>query len=443
MKVLGFDIGTTTICASVVDSQSGKVLDTATKANDSAIMAESWEKRQDPEIIMETVRDLVKTMSDKHGVEAIGVTGQMHGIVYLDENGKAVSNLFTWQDGRGDLDAGGQTYAQKLAQMSGSMLATGFGSVTHYYNVCNGLVPENAVVFCTIHDYAAMTLAGAMRPRVHVSDAASFGLFNAADGCFNTNVISKAGMAADMFPEVSAEYECLGKTEDGIPVFCAVGDNQASFIGSVRDMDGALLVNVGTGSQISFLCDGKPVGEALEIRPLVEGMYIAVGSSLCGGRAYALLEKFFREMATEAGFDCKSLYPVLDRMSAQFETLSNKLDISARFAGTRLDPSLRGSVNNIGIDNFTPQHFAVGVLEATVNELYDMAPGVKAVSLVGSGNGVRKGEVLRKMFSAQYDLPLQVPTHTEEAAYGAALYAMVGAGEYADIRSAQRIINFD
>ena len=82
----------------------------------------------------------------------------MHGIVYLDKNGEAVSPLTIWQDGRGDTPyKEGLTYAEWLSKKTGYKLATGFGGVTHFYNTVNGLVPENAVTFCTIHDLAVMS----------------------------------------------------------------------------------------------------------------------------------------------------------------------------------------------------------------------------------------------------------------------------------------------
>ena len=82
----------------------------------------------------------------------------------------------------------------------------------------------------------------------------------------------------------------------GIPVTVALGDNQAAFFGSVRDEQNDLSVNYGTGSQISLCVNAAfptPV-LPLERRPYIEGRALLNGSALCGGRAYALLEKFIR-----------------------------------------------------------------------------------------------------------------------------------------------------
>ena len=83
-----------------------------------------------------------------------------------------------------------------------------------------------------------------------------------------------------------------------MPVMGSIGDNQASLFGSVRDLKDTVLLNVGTGSQVSLVterfieCSGS-----VELRPCTENSYILVGASLCGGRAYAMLEQFYREAA--------------------------------------------------------------------------------------------------------------------------------------------------
>ena len=450
MNVIGLDIGTTSICAAVADVKSGKVLEAANVANDTFLPSQPWEKIQDPAKILSKAETLIASLVQKYApVGAIGVTGQMHGIVYLDKSGNAVSPLYIWQDGRGDLICqNDQTYAQTLSTLTGYHLATGFGAVTHFYNLKNGLVPKEAVTFCTIHDYIAMKLANRNRPLTHASDAASFGLFDLQKASFDTAALGKAGMDPSVFPAVTDKFELIGKTESNIPVTAAIGDNQASFLGSVKDLQKSILVNVGTGSQISLFSDGFVRESAMETRPLFKNTFLLVGASLCGGRAYAILEHFFRSVVEMAGVSADRLYPAMDKLSEDFETIENKLLISTQFSGTREYPSLRGSIQNLGIENFTPQHFIAGVLEGIVNELYQMYAQLKTQNiqptvLIGSGNGIRNSAVMRKMFSRKFGLPLRVPLYKEEAAYGAALSAMAAAGFYPDVRQAQQIIRYE
>jgi sedoheptulokinase len=451
MTLIGLDIGTTSISTTVIDGETGLVKESVTVSNGSFLTSYEWEKIQDPKIILKKAMEVTRQLSEKyHPIEAIGLTGQMHGIVYVDSQGEAVSPLYTWQDGRGDMEyKSGKSYAEFLSEKTGYKLATGFGSVTHFYNLKNGLVPDEAKYFCTITNFIGMKLVGNKTPVTHISNAASFGMLDLRRGCFDSAAIEKAGMNLSMFPAVVKDFKKLGETKDNIPVVVAIGDNQASFIGSVRDMTDSILINVGTGSQISLWFPDYVTSSSMETRPCTEGTYLLAGSALCGGRSYAILENFFSEVVEMAGFTPPKLYRVMDLLSEDYKALSNKLQISTKFSGTRENPTVRGSITNLSLDNFTPQHFICGVLEGSVQELYDEYSELKLTGdkkpsiLVGSGNGIRKSVILQQMFSEKFGMKVKIPAHNEEAAYGAALSAMVGIGLCKSIEKAQSIIRYE
>ena len=145
MYVLGIDIGTTTICVSAVDSETGIGKKAITVNSESFIETDkAYEKIQSVETIESKVFDLLSQVrAEAPEICAIGVTGQMHGIVYTDENGVACSTLATWQDGRAaERDASGKTYCEQIKELTGYSVAPGYGLATHYYNIKNGLVPE-------------------------------------------------------------------------------------------------------------------------------------------------------------------------------------------------------------------------------------------------------------------------------------------------------------
>jgi len=431
MYKLGIDIGTTTICAVVVDNKNCVMETVNTESNAFIESSDSFERIQDVTVIENKAIAIVNDLLAKYDVTHIGVTGQMHGILYTDINGKAVSPLYTWQDGRGDELCGDMSYAQKLACISGYRLATGYGTVTHFYNMENGLVPNDAVFFLTIHDYIAMKLAGNNFPVMHASDAASLGIFDIEKCEFDLAAAKRAGISPSFFPKVVRNISPLGKLKNAT-VFTAIGDNQASFLGSVSDSENSILINVGTGSQISVAVNGETALSAqsvsgIDVRPLNGDKFILVGASLCGGRAYQILEGFFRDVLKMAGCDDKRLYAAMDKLSEQYDTLTEKLDFSTLFAGTRENPALRGTVSGISTSNFTATHFVVGVLEGTVNELYDtyekILPLLESVptKLIASGNGIRKSHVTREMFASRFHMTLEMPLNKEEAAFGAAI----------------------
>lgn len=446
MNVIGLDIGTTTICGIAVDAVSGELLRSVTLDNDSFIEGKPFEKIQSPEIIIEKVNKLAAELFAEFApVCAVGITGQMHGIVYTDANGKAVSPLYTWQDGSGNQPYENGTYASVLSKITGYSVASGFGAATCFYHAKNGLIPPSAVKLCTIHDYAAMTLTGRKTPLMHSSDAASFSLFDIENGCFDKAAIEKAGLDFSLFPDVTCDFDAVGEY-NGVPVCVAIGDNQASFIGSVRTMEGCALVNMGTGGQISMLTELKKAPDNMEIRPLCSGKNILVGCSLCGGRAFAVLADFFSACLQMAGCEKPdNIYKFMDAALESADESAQPLVVSTKLCGTRSDPEQRGSVTNLGVDNFTPAALMNGFLGGMVSEITEMIEpiGFEATSLVGSGNGLRKNLPLRRRFSEALGAQMQIPLHREEAAFGAVLTALVACGAKPTLEEAQKLISYE
>ncbi len=427
MKAIGLDIGTTSVCAVLIDSENGEIINKLEMQNDTWIPTENeWEKIQDPDKILKKATDILD-MLYCDDVAAIGITGQMHGIVYLDRNGNAVSPLYTWQDGRGSLRYGSTTYAESIDSY------TGYGYVTHTYNRINDIIPDKAAVFCTIHDYVAMKICGLEKPLIHSSDAASFGQYDVSENRFTVN---------DPFlPQITSKAAILGRYKSA-PVCAALGDNQASFIGSGGG-EGSVLVNVGTGSQVSAESGHAADCNGIETRPYTDNKYLWVSCSLCGGKTYAVLENFLRSTAEMiTGHKTDSVYDIMNRV------LENKTEaalvVDNRFMGTRAQPQLRGAISNISAENFTPQELIVATVEAMADELYNMykAMNIECTRLIASGNGLRKNKALARKISEKFGMPLNIPLHKEEASFGAALFALVGTGAYANTAEAQKIIRF-
>ena len=429
MKAMGIDIGTTTISGVVLDVEKKQVVETRTIPNGSFLVTgKDWERIQDVSVILKKAQALVDELLDCcPDCVSIGLTGQMHGITYIDREGESVSPLYTWQDGRGNLsEFAGHSVTELVKEETGITVSTGYGLVTHLYQCKKGMVPENAVFFCTIGDYLGMKLTGRKEPLVHASNAASLGFFDGNSGSFRKDVIERLGMDAGQLPEVTDEFRTLGQYK-GIPVTVALGDNQASFLGSVGFQENTVLLNMGTGGQISVLSDQLFEKNGIEARPFTKGKYLLVGASLCGGRAYAVLEKFFRSFYVQAGGEDRDFYEVMEKLARAGMQQEDGMEVATLFNGTRVNPAVRGSITNISEHNFTPEGMTYGVLRGMVKELYDMyqlmyqATGIKAMHLVASGNGLRKNKVLQEISSHMFGAELSLAIYQEEAACGAAV----------------------
>ena len=437
MNFLGIDIGTSSICGIVYNTVSKDIVSIAKINNTDMLSCNVWEKVQDANAIVDIVLDLIQELRIQYpDIKGIGLSGQMHGILYVNAEGEAVSPLYTWQDMRGSLlYKYGMSYAAYLSKQTGFPLSTGFGLVTHYYNKVNSLVPQNAVKLCTIMDYTAIRLTGKCEPLVDCSNAASLGFFDKEKLAFDKEALWNVGIDSSILPEIGKAFSRVGHYEN-ISVYTAIGDNQASFLGSIRDIRHSIHITVGTSSQISVYSEDYVNVPLLDTRPLPGGGYILVGAALCGGCSFSLLKKFFSEtikLYTGEEMDDTDLYKIMVSVPYK-EVQEDDIRVETLFGGTRSHPEKRGKIMNISCLNWHPENLIRGFLEGMSQELYDfyqLLPNSvreRKTILVGSGNGIKRNPLLCQILEERFKCHLQVSACREEAALGACICGMVGNG---------------
>ena len=424
---IGIDTGTTSVSV-VALNELREVTDSITVNHEAFIPGEFPESKvQFPEKILKIVMDSLKTLIQKYGQpSAIGLTGQMHGILYVNSKGQSVSPLYTWQDVSGSIKINGKSSIEILRE-NRMKCSAGYGVPAHLYLQRAGKIPHDAVKFTTISDYVAMKLCGSVAPVLSSEMAAGLGCFDVQKREFMFDALKLAGVDVSFLPETMKGYGVVGKTESGVPVVCSMGDNQASFMGSVDEPENTLLLNIGTGSQVSFMTrEFVDVHSDIELRPYGDA-YILAGSALCGGRAYAMLEAFYREIAG------RLFYDVMAEHAGKFleaHGLGKAWEVDTRFQGTRSNPDITGSIRGITAENFCPGAFTVGVIRGILEELRGMYEAMKAMTgrsagiIVGSGNGIRKNEIMRRVAGEIFGLEVRVSESKEEAAKGSAMCAM-------------------
>lgn len=441
---VGIDIGTTTISAAVIDHAGKRQIEGYSIANAFDLPCEKGFCEQDADAIVQKAKSLLDHILDGYeNVCSVGITGQMHGIVYVDTDGKAVSPLFTWEDKRADQSMeNGETYCERIYRITGEEIYTGYGFATHYYMQENSAVPKEAATFCSIMDYFAMRLAEKDRPLVHATNAASFGFYDVQAGRFKTESLEKIFTGAVSVPTVTEDFSIAGEYR-GIPIAVAIGDNQASFLGSVQDLEDGALVNFGTGSQISMLSTGEHAGQGLELRPFFAGKYLLCGAALCGGSAYAMLEQFFREYSMLSDGKRAPQYENMNRIAAEaYAQGVTPLAVDTAFRGVRHDPARRGSISAIGATDLTPAKLILGVIYGMCRELHTLylAAGVPKKKVVVSGGAMQKNTVLQRVIAEMFATEPILSTQVEEAAVGAAFFSAVACGVLPDIGSVSEYI---
>lgn len=427
---MGIDIGTTSISIVLMDCEKGCLVARETINHSSFLEGKtSADKIQDPERILSFTKEKTEELIQTYGAPAgIAFTGQMHGMLYVDGEGNAVSPLYTWQDGSGNrILENGKSSVAYLKETVGNA-AAGYGLATHFYLQKTGKIPKQGVKMTTISDYAAMKLCGSCQPVIGTDMAASWGCFDLEKREFRYEALEKAGVEISYLPEVRNGCFLTGNTKQGIPVMGAVGDNQASFRGAVSNLKDSVLVNIGTGGQVTLFSGNYAACQGdLELRPFLKYGYILAGSSLCGGRAYAMLEQFYREVTGE------KMGSHYDRMYAQAQEFIRLYGteaawkVTTTFSGTRENPYEKGRMTGIGVENFHPGAMTVGVIKGILDELYRQyvkmceLTGKKAVHLAGSGNGILHNRLMQELAEEMFGLKMEIPEWQEEAACGAAL----------------------
>lgn len=449
MLFIGIDIGTTSICGVLYDPIQDKVVREFHGEN-HFLQGDGF--RQDPEEIVKTARELLERLlesswpkggnkpgqgeNDRPQIGGIGISSQMHGILYVDRAGKAVSPFYTWKNEWGnETYQGGRTYAQYLSEQTGMDLYAGYGSVTHFYLQEKGRIPEEAKAFVNIGDYLAMVLTNTPQFLADVTIAASFGGFDLKKRQFVLAAMEKAGVDISYYPEVS-EGKAAGVFQ-GIPVFCAVGDNQASFLGAIKDKEGSVSVNVGTGSQVSvFSRELYETGEG-EVRPFPGGGWLYVGASVNGGKVYERLAVFFREILDAFGVPAEqtAVYEAMERLGATKK--ETDLQVIPALYGERVTEITSG-IFGLKEENFHGADLVRGFVSGMAQELYAMYQGFPQelrtgkTHIAASGNGLRKNPLLKEEIAKIYKLPVMFTDREEEAAAGAAILAGILVGNSND-----------
>lgn len=451
--LLGIDIGTTSLAAQVISADSGDCIRTYSIRHNAAITLPDYPDAfaADAERLIELAVSLAQSAVQSYPtIAAIGLTGQMHGIVCIDETGEILSPLYTWQNQFGLRQIDGDTaptICEEIVQKCGVRIPTGYGITTYYALKRLGLLPERTAKIVTVMDLLGMKLTNTA-PAMHPTNAAALGAYQIEARAFDRAILEKLRIPLSVLPAVTDDYACMGNfTVSGrsIPVSIAIGDNQAGLFGALAD-DSMILINVGTGSQITLLSD-RPSGG--EVRPYFDGKFALSGAALCGGRAYAILADFIQSIAAGLGQEL-SRDTVYDYLNEAAERGFQKEDslrsprVSTCFSGTRTEPDRRGSIAGIDTDNFTPEALSVGFLRGIIEELHELYCTIQpnrdpAPRAVIGGNAMRKNPVLQKLCGEYFHCTPLLPLHTEEAAFGAALYGGVCAGLFSRSECYSRI----
>ncbi len=465
---LGLDIGTTSIAALALDGD-GRVVAQTAATNDAALAGLPPGRAEQAPLAIEqralAALEALTSQLDETPV-CLGLTGQMHGILLADAEGAPLTPLVTWQDRRANEPAAsGRTYLEALLETlldrcpaaaldgPGCRLSPGYGGVTLSCLHAHGELPSAAFTCATVVDWLGARLTGAP-VSMDRTMAASLGVYDLRHDCWSEALIDALGLSMDWFPPVvesgsrlgglsAAAAEATGLPQ-GLPVSVGLGDNQAAFLGGAPPEDDILAVNIGTGGQVSWPIDAFRRVDGMDTRYLPHGRCLLVGAGLSGGDAYAWVQRTAAHWLGSFGVerDKAAVYERLNQLAAAVPPGCDGLRCAPLFRGSRQRPLARGDFQGVTNDNFTLGHIARAVLEgvadglaAFVDQAGPAAP--RATKIIATGNAVRENPLLREILGRRFALPVQLPAHREEAAFGAALLAGAAFGVWPSLDEAR------
>jgi xylulokinase len=438
--LIGIDSGTQSTKVLVVDARDGKVLSSATQEYALLPDLPPGAKEQHPHTWREAAasgirRALRQARAATGEVRAIGVSGQQHGFVPLDEAGEVIRPAKLWCDTSTATECEEITARlgglKKAIRALGNAVLPGFTASKILWLKKNE--PENFQRLATVllpHDYLNFWLTG--RKSMEYGDASGTALLDVRKRKWSTAVIDTIDpeLAGKLPPLIASDQPAgrlqaaTAKTLDlnpGILVSAGGGDNMMGAIGTGNTREGVITASFGTSGTI-YACAERPVVDP-------EGEIAAFCDST--NRWLPLLCTMNVTVATEmVREDFGWSYEKFAAESARVPAGSNGLLLLPYFEGERTPnvPDGTGVWCGVNQKTFEAGHFARASMEGvTLGMNYGLrrlaALGVKPSQIRATGGGA-KSKVWRQIMADIFDTEVVTLKVTEGAAYGAALQAL-------------------
>ena len=448
--LLGLDVGTSGARAVAVDER-GVVLADASAEYPLSSPYPGWSE-QDPEDWWEASKEVLgKVTAGVDGdIVGLGLTGQMHGSVFLDSSDRVIRPALLWNDQRTSRQCEEITEAvreERLIELTGNPAITGFQAPKVLW--LRDEEPENySRVACVLlpKDYVRLRLTGEYA--TDVSDAAGTLLLDVRERDWSVEILEALEIPGEWLPEVYEGPEESGELHGGVakelglpsglPVAAGGGDNAAAAVGTGIVREGLLSSSVGTSGVLFAHTDRfspDPSGRLHAFCHAVPGAYHLMGVTLSAGGSLA----WWRETSGRG-------YDDLVAAASEVPAGSEGLVFLPYLSGERtphLDPAARGAFFGL-TSRHTLAHMTRAVMEGVLFSLRDSMEimrelGVPTEEVRATGGGARSS-LWRQLQADVYGMPIRRTVSDEGPAYGAALLAGVAAGAYGSTEEATSVV---
>jgi len=463
---MGVDLGTTGARAIIVEGASGRVVAGATSEYPLYTPQPLWAE-QDPadwwrgsvEAIRGALVAATKELGNTPEIAAVGLSGQMHGVVLLDEADNVLGPSLIWCDGRAQAECDFITEtvgADYLIKLTANPAIVGFSAPKllwlrqhrpqEFLKACHFLLPK---------DYIRLKLTGEYASEV--SDASGTLLFDVAHRRWSSEMLRLLEIDSAILPEVYESQEVSGQISAiaaadtglkiGTPVVGGGGDQAAGAVGNGIVRAGLVSSTIGSSGVVfahSVTPARDPGGRVHTFCHAVPGAWHVMGVTQGAGLSF----RWFRdevagplekEVAAKAGRD---IYEVLTAKAAEAPAGSDGLIFLPYLMGERtphLDPQARGVWFGLTGAHHRSQ-LVRSVLEGVAYSLQDCLSifaemGLPIEEIRASGGG-GKSPLWRQIQADVFGREVVTINAAEGPAYGAALLAGVGANFWPSVEEA-------
>jgi xylulokinase len=449
--LMGIDIGTSSV----------KTMLVATTGNVVAVHKENYDiqspilgyAEQDPELWYEKTCITTRKVLEESGiapkdVKAISFSGQMHGLVCLDKNGKILYPAIIWPDQRTAeiipqmYDILGEEYVVANTQ---NKISTGFLIASLYWLFkCKPDIYAKIDKVIFPKDYIKYRITGEVV--TDYSDAAGGLAFDNIKSQWAKEMIERLGLDFSLFPRCTQSVEAIGRVsitaelETGLSretkVINGGSDQCMQGIGNGIIEEGIFAANIGTGGQVST-CLKRPLFDPrLRINTfahVIPGCWNMMGACLSSGNSLKWLMQKILNMSD---------YGEIDEGSAKLPIGSEKLIFLPYLAGERtphLDPMAKGIFCGLSLKH-TKYHLIRAVIEGVTFSLKDCMSvfeemEITCQKIIASGGGANS-KIWLQMQADIFNKVIYKSVISEQACLGAVITAGVGSGEFADFKTA-------
>ncbi len=445
---IGIDLGTSSVKLLLID-ENGLIVKSSTRDYPLIFPQPGWSE-QDPELWWKASLDALKELLasvDPSAVEAIGVGGQMHGLVVLDKEDRVIRPAILWNDGRTaeEVEYLNQSIgAQKISSYTANIAFAGFTAPKllwlkkhekeNFEKIDKIMLPKDYLNYCLTGVHSC-----------DYSDASGMLLLDVKNKRWSEEMLEICSLSLSQMPSLYESYEVIGKIKkevaislglrEDVVVVTGAGDNAAAAVGTGTVGEGNCNISLGTSgtlfiSSSEFRVDNN---NALHSFAHADGKYHLMGCMLSA----ASCNKWF----------CEEILNTKDFAAEQKGITEDKLGRNHVFflpylMGERSpinDTNARGTFIGLSMDN-TREDMVQSILEGVAFAVKDNLEiarklGINVIKSKVCGGGA-KSQLWLKILANVLDIELEIPQTEEGPGYGAAMLAMVGSGRFSSVQKA-------